>query len=117
MGVMEAFPLVSPFFYFERKVPRVALDEGGILVDDGEWMVDISRREWKSRKGARRNLMKQMETRVNCANTGRRDGMNGGRREKGNWRRTSEMAEAEIGRKRDWGTARAIAEKDRAKEK
>lgn len=56
--------------------------------------------------------MKQMETRVNCANTGRRDGMNGGRREKGrnvDWRRTSEMAEAEIERKRDWGT---MAEKD-----
>lgn len=57
--------------------------------------------------------MKQMETRVNCANTGRRDRMNGGRREKGrnvDWWRTSEMAEAEIGRKRDWGT---MAEKER----
>lgn len=43
-------------------------------------MVDIShhrRRDRKGQKGARRNLMKQMETRVNCANTGRRDGMNG----------------------------------------
>ena len=42
MGIMEAFPsCFSAYFYFERKVPRVALDEGGILVDDGEWMVDI----------------------------------------------------------------------------
>lgn len=31
-------------------------------------------------KGVRRNLMKQMETRVNCANTRRRNGMNGGPR-------------------------------------
>lgn len=61
--------------------------------------------------------MKQMETRVNCANTGRRDGMNGGRREKGrsvDWQRMSEMAEAEIGRKRDWGT---MAEKDGERER
>lgn len=64
-------------------MPRVAPDEGEMLVDDGEWVVDISRREWRSREeeGARRNLMKQMETRVNCANTGRRNRMNGGERE------------------------------------
>lgn len=70
----------------------------GLLVDDAEWMVDTPRREWKDSTamgrggGVRRNLMKQMETRVNCANTGGRDGMNGGRRER---ERSSERAENE----------------------
>lgn len=91
MNVMEASLSCFPrFLYFERKVLRVAAPDGEMSGEDCEWMVDIShheRRDREEREGAR-NLMKQMETRVNCANTGRRNGMNGGRREGGegaNW--------------------------------
>lgn len=51
MGVMEALLLVSPrTSILKEKCREWHRMKGGMLVDDGEWVVDISRREWKSRE-------------------------------------------------------------------
>lgn len=55
MGVMEALLLVSPRTSILKEKCREwhwvrGSGREGMLVDDGEWVVDISRREWKSRE-------------------------------------------------------------------
>lgn len=53
MGVMEALLLVSPRTSILKEKCREwhrVREREGMLVDDGEWVVDISRREWKSRE-------------------------------------------------------------------